>query len=180
VIAVRESIFTALKAALLISFLVAGALSVVLLVQSIFFKDPALFDSDGDGFTDTDEWSWWTSRLDPYDNPFTTRMLPILLSATIIAVVLVLVKARRRRTVPVLSAALLKKISAMKAAVRAGNRGSIDACKMDFDAAIAELREGPDRGMLHEPLIQEILVEFEVLCLDVFIDGAGRADEKIT
>nr|MDO8116712.1 hypothetical protein [Candidatus Sigynarchaeota archaeon] len=130
-------------------------------------------------FTDTDEWSWWTSRLDPYDNPFTMRILPILLSATIIAVILVLVKARNRRTVPVLSAALLKKIRAMKDAVCTGNRGSIDACKKDFDAAIAELREGPNRGMLYEPLIQEILVEFEVLCLDVFIDGAGRADEKI-
>ncbi|MEX2682617.1 MAG: hypothetical protein Q6373_013535 [Candidatus Sigynarchaeota archaeon] len=179
-IAARESITAALKAALLVLVFVACVLSVVLFVQANFFNDPALLDSDGDGFTDSNEWSWWTSRLDPYDNPFTTRILPILVSATIIAVVLILVKVHPRRRASMLAPTLLEKLRAMKAAVCMMDRGRINACKADFDATIAELRDGKRRGVLHEPSIQDILVEFEVLCLDAHVDEMKGIGEKMT
>ncbi len=177
---VRESIRAALKAAVVIFLVVAGVSIVTLLVQAVYFKDPALHDSDGDGFLDLDELSWWTDWLNPHDNPFTSRILPLLLAAAVLAVVLILGKVHSRRRVPELVSSLVKKASAMRAAVSAGNRGNIDACKAGFDAAIADVREGTHPGMLQEPAIQEILVEFEVFCLDAKTGDGGGSIEGIS
>jgi hypothetical protein len=176
----RESINAALKAALVLLTMVAGISSVLLYVQETSYKNPTFTDTDGDGFLDVDEMVWWTSWQDRHDTPITTRVLPVAIAAISVAAVLALGKVRRRRTIPNLVPTLLKKANAMKAAVCSGNRRGIESCKVDFDAAIAEIRAGSHREMLKEPAIQDILVEFEVLCLDAFVDdgrlGSGGKD----
>ncbi len=180
-IAVRESVNAALKAALIILLIATGISGGILLVQSIYLRNPARIDSDSDGFTDLDELSWWTSELNPYDNPMMSRILPLLIAAAGIVLVLILGNSPLRNRLPDLAPALRKKVGAMRAAVCSGNPEGINACKADFDTAVVEIREGPLRGLLQEPLIQEILVEFEVLCLDArFNSGEGIKDRKYT
>lgn len=173
----RESITFALRATLVILTMIVGVSSIILYVQAYIYKSPNFPDTDGDGFLDVDERGWWTSWLDRNDNPITTRTLPVAIGAIAVAVVLILGKVYRRRTNPSLVPTLIKKLNAMKATVSSGNRGAIESCKADFDAAITEIRSGVHREVLKEPAIQDILVEFEVLCIDAFVDD-GKLDSS--
>jgi hypothetical protein len=170
----RESVIAVLKAALAILTMISGIASILLYAQANIYKNPTLPDSDRDGFLDVDERGWWTNWLDPHDNPLTARILPAVIAAIAIAVVLALGKVRRRSRAPNLVPTLRKKANAMKSAVYSGNRPGIESCKAEFDAAVAEIVAGSHREVLKEPAIQDVLVEFEMLCLDAFVD-----DEKL-
>jgi hypothetical protein len=169
----RKSIAAVFKVALTIMALITGIACMVLYMQAYIYNNPTIHDTDGDGFLDFDERGWGTNWQDPRDNPLTTRILPVAIAAIAIAIVLLLGKIRHRRRLPNLVPALFKKVNAMKVAVYSGNRLGIESCKVDFDAAIAEIIAGSHRDVLNEPEIQDILVEFEILCIDAFVD-----DEK--
>ncbi|NMC04059.1 MAG: hypothetical protein GYA24_02545 [Candidatus Lokiarchaeota archaeon] len=171
----RESITYPLKATLVVLTMVAAIAGIIVLVQSSSLMNPAYFDTDNDGFHDLGEIGWSTDRLDPNDNPFTTRVLPVVLAAVGIAIILAIGKVRREHDVSSEARALRGLVEAMKAAVASKDEERVNACKQGFDKCILDIRSSANRDALGEPSIQELLVEFELLGIDALVDKERAA-----
>jgi hypothetical protein len=167
---VHQHIDNALKM-VLVTLLVITCISTMLLwLQASTYMAPAFRDTDGDGFRDIDEQSWLTSATDPVDNPVTSRIMPVAIALTCIAVILGREKLfRSKRRLDVLPG-LARKFQALQDALKKGDRASIKALLSSLDGFIGKLRSGPDREAFKEPRVQEILVAIELAHLDVAID----------
>jgi hypothetical protein len=174
VIRLRDSINAALKASLVMLVVITDISITMLAVQVYTYRNPAFPDADGDGFVDTAEIGWWTNWLDRNDSPVTTRIMPLAIAAIVVTAMLILGRFHRRRRLPDLLPFLEERARAMGDAVRSCDHQRIEACKVDFDNTIAETRDGPFREVLKEPSVQDIIVEFEMLCLDAFLDEGRK------
>jgi hypothetical protein len=167
---VHQHIDNALKMVLVTLMVITCISTLLLWIQASTYMAPAFRDTDGDGFRDIDEQSWLTSATDPVENPVTSRIMPLAIALTCIAVILGREKIFRSKRRSVLLPGLARKFQALQDALATGERGSIKALLSSLDGFIGKLRSGPDREALKEPRVQEILVAIELAHLDAAID----------
>ncbi len=175
-----KGIFITATGIMLCALACITGIDATIVIMQFYGADTTIYmDSDGDGFLDVHEQTWGTSLTDKGDNPFTRWILPLLVANAILVIILCAGKYMNKTSMPDIHPALDAKIAAFQSAVKNGDAVAVKNLRVTIDEDILKIRQSAARERLKEPRVQELLMKYELICLDAMIDARVTKSSNI-